>query len=116
MITGAHIILYSRDAEADRRFLGDVLGYPNVDSGGGWLIFKAPPTELAVHPTDGPASHELYLLCDDVEATVEELRAGGVECDGPVTDEGWGLLTSIVLPGGGRLGLYQPRHPTAYDL
>ena len=116
MITGAHIILYSRDAEADRGFLRDVLGYPSVDARDGWLIFKAPPTELAVHPTDGPGAHELYLLCDDVAATVEELRAKGVECDGPVTDQGWGLLTSIVLPGGGRLGLYQPRHPTAYDL
>ena len=115
MITGAHVILYSRDAEADRRFLRDVLGYQNVDAGDGWLIFKAPPTELAVHPTDGPDTQELYLLCDDVAATVAELEARGAEA-GPVGDQGWGLLSSIRLPGGGQLGLYEPRHPTAYDL
>ena len=116
MITGAHVILYSRDAEADRRFLRDTLGYPSVDAGDGWLIFKAPPTELAVHPTEGPETTELYLLCDDVEATVGDLQAKGVEIAGPVTDQGWGILSSIRLPGGGQLGLYEPRHPTAYDL
>ena len=115
MITGAHVILYSRDAEADRAFLRDVLGYPHVDAGGGWLIFKLPPAEVAVHPAEATESHELYLMCDDVHATVEQLAAKGVDC-GPVSDQGWGLLTSIGLPGGGQLGLYEPRHPRATEL
>ena len=115
MITGAHVILYSRDAEADRAFLRDILGYPHVDAGGGWLIFKLPPSEVAVHPAEASESHELYLMCDDVNATVEELAAKGIVC-GPVDDQGWGLLTSIQLPGGGQLGLYEPRHPRATEL
>lgn len=108
--------MYSRDADADRAFLRDVLGYPNVDAGGGWLIFKLPPAEVAVHPTDTAETHELYLMCDDLERTMEELRAKGVEFADPVSDQGWGLLTAITLPGGGRLGLYEPRHQTAHDL
>ncbi|MGI5288444.1 VOC family protein [Nonomuraea polychroma] len=122
MINGAHLILYSRDADADRAFLRDVLGYPNVDAGGGWLIFKLPrgrfpvPSEVAVHPTDAAETHQLYLMCDDLERTMEELRAKGVEFSDPVSDQGWGLLAAITLPGGGRLGLYEPRHETAYDL
>ncbi|WP_327590398.1 hypothetical protein OHA25_27820 [Nonomuraea sp. NBC_00507] len=116
MINGAHLIMYSRDADADRAFLRDVLGYPNVDAGGGWLIFKLPPAEVAVHPTDTAETHELYLMCDDLERTMEELRAKGVEFADPVSDQGWGLLTAITLPGGGRLGLYEPRHQTAHDL
>ena len=115
MITGAHVIVYSRDADADRAFFRDVLEYPHVDAGGGWLIFMLPPAEVAVHPVEGAASHELYLMCDDVNATVEQLAAKGVTCS-PVSDQGWGLLTSIGLPGGGELGLYEPRHPTATDL
>jgi catechol 2,3-dioxygenase-like lactoylglutathione lyase family enzyme len=115
MITGAHVILYSRDAEADRAFLRDVLGYPHVDAGGGWLIFKLPPAEVAVHPAESTESHELYLMCDDVNATIEQLATKGVDC-GPVSDQGWGLLTSIALPGGGQLGLYEPRHPKATEL
>jgi catechol 2,3-dioxygenase-like lactoylglutathione lyase family enzyme len=114
MITGAHVIVYSRDADADRAFFRDVLEYPHVDAGGGWLIFKLPPGEVAVHPAEGAESHELYLMCDDVNATVE-LKANGVTA-GPVSDEGWGLLTSIRLPGGGQLGLYEPRHPKATEL
>jgi catechol 2,3-dioxygenase-like lactoylglutathione lyase family enzyme len=114
MITGSHVILYSRDADADRAFFVDVLEYPHVDAGGGWLIFKLPPGEVAVHPADAP-SHELYLMCDDVNATVDELTGKGVSC-APVSDEGWGLLTSIRLPGGGDLGLYEPRHPKATEL
>lgn len=113
MINGAHAIVYSRDAEALRSFFRDVLELPNVDAGGGWLVFALPPAEIAVHPTDGESSHELYLMCDDVEATVARLRGRGVEFDGGVTDQGWGRLTTIRLPGGGRLGLYEPRHPTA---
>jgi hypothetical protein len=106
--------VYSRDADADRAFFRDVLEYPHVDAGGGWLIFKLPPGEVAVHPSEG-ASHELYLMCDDVNTTVEQLAAKGVSC-GPVSDQGWGLLTSIRLPGGGQLGLYEPRHPKATEL
>jgi catechol 2,3-dioxygenase-like lactoylglutathione lyase family enzyme len=114
MITGSHVIVYSRDADADRAFFQDVLKYPHVDAGGGWLIFKLPPGEVAVHPAE-TQSHELYLMCDDVNATVADLKAHGVSC-GEVSDEGWGLLTSIRLPGGGDLGLYEPRHPKATEL
>ncbi|MFF1833501.1 VOC family protein [Streptomyces sp. NPDC058231] len=114
MINGAHIIVHSQDPEADRAFFRDVLEYPHVDAGGGWLIFKLPPAEVAVHPADG-SSHELFLMCDDVTATVEELSAKGVECT-PVTDAGWGIRTGIRLPGGGELGLYEPRHEKAYEL
>lgn len=110
LISGAHAILYSRDPDADRAFLRDVLDLPHVDAGGGWLIFGLPPAEVAVHPTDGDAHHELYFICDDIEAFVAAAAARGAEC-GPVSDEGWGLLGSIALPGGGRIGVYQARHP-----
>jgi hypothetical protein len=114
MITGAHAILYSKDAEADRALLRDLLeGQPTVDAGGGWLILGLPPAEVAVHPTDGAPQHELYLMCDDVEATVADLAARGVVFEGGISDEGWGRLTTIRLPGGGALGLYEPRHPVA---
>ena len=109
MITGAHSILYSRDAEALRAFFRDVLELPAVDAGGGWLIFGLPPAELAAHPGEQSGS-ELYLMCDDLEATMAELRAKGVEL-GPVSDQGWGRVTTIALPDGGELGLYEPRHP-----
>jgi hypothetical protein len=111
MITGAHAILYTEDADALRAFFRDVLELQSVDAGGGWLIFALPPAELAAHPTDGEPRHELFLMCDDIEATVLELDARGVELAAPVSDEGYGLLTSIRLPGGGELGLYEPRHP-----
>jgi catechol 2,3-dioxygenase-like lactoylglutathione lyase family enzyme len=114
VINGAHVILSSRDAEADRAFLRDVLGFSNVDAGDGWLIFALPPSELAVHPTEGEQTYELYLLCDDLEGTVAELTGKGVETTGPVADRGWGRLTGIRLPGGGQVGLYEPRHPTAH--
>ncbi|MGB2939899.1 MAG: extradiol dioxygenase [Candidatus Dormiibacterota bacterium] len=116
MINGSHVIVYSEDAEADRAFIRDVLGYRNVDAGGGWLIFKLPPAEVAVHPSDGPERTELYLMCDDIAATMADLAAKGVEFAGPVSEERWGILTAIKLPGGGELGLYQPKHPTAYNL
>jgi catechol 2,3-dioxygenase-like lactoylglutathione lyase family enzyme len=116
VIRGAHVILYSTDADADRAFLRDVLGFPAVDAGGGWLIMQLPPGEVAVHPAQTSGTTDLYLVCDDVDATVTELGARGVEIDGPVTDQGWGLLTGIRLPGGGRVGLYEARHPTAFDL
>ena len=116
MINGAHIIIYSTDAEADRNFIRDVLGFPGVDAGAGWLIFKLPPAEIAVHPTDGPVKHEFYLMCDDIEKTLADVTARGVEISSPVSDQGWGLLALIKLPSGSDLSLYQPRHPTAYDL
>ena len=109
MITGTHSILYTTDADATRAFLRDVLGFAWIDSGDGWLIFALPPSELAAHPADAPR-HELFLLCDDVSATVEELRAKGATITAPITDQGWGLLTSIEVPGAGPIGLYQPRH------
>jgi catechol 2,3-dioxygenase-like lactoylglutathione lyase family enzyme len=114
MISGVHAVLFSPDVEGLRAFLGDVLGFPSVDAGGGWLIFALPPAELAAHPSDGGPRHELYLMCDDIEATTAELGAKGVEFNGPVTDEGFGLMTAIRLPGGGELGLYEPKHPTPH--
>jgi catechol 2,3-dioxygenase-like lactoylglutathione lyase family enzyme len=110
MITGVHAIIFSRDAEADRAFFRDVLDLPSVDAGGGWLIFALPPAELAAHPTDGQSRHELYLMCDDISATVAELRGKGVEFRGEISDEGFGLMTALRLPGGSELSLYQPRH------
>ena len=116
MIVGVHAIVFTPDADADRAFLADVLGFPAVDAGGGWWIFGLPPAELAAHPDDGGPRYELYLMCDDVHATVAELEAKGVRFAGDVSDEGWGLLTSFRLPGGAEVGLYEPRHPTALDL
>ncbi|HET6213393.1 MAG TPA: VOC family protein [Micromonosporaceae bacterium] len=116
MIDAIHLLLYSKDAAADRAFLRDTLGLSHVDDGDGWLIFKLPPAEIGVHPTDGAEHHEIHLMCTDVSATVAELTAKGVELTGPVTDQGWGLVTGVRLPGGGTLGLYQPKHATAYDL
>jgi catechol 2,3-dioxygenase-like lactoylglutathione lyase family enzyme len=112
VINGVHAIVYTRDAEADRQFFADVLGFDSVDAGGGWLIFELPPAELAAHPDETGGRAELYLMCDDVHATVEELRAKGVEIVRDVSDEGFGLFTALRLPGGGELGLYEPRHPS----
>ena len=118
MINGGHVISYSHDAEADRAFFRDVLEFPHVDAGGGWLVFKLPPAEIAVHPAamDGPESHEFYLMCDDVEATVAELTAKAVEFTQPITVAGWGRQTRFRLPGGSEVGLYEPRHARATDL
>src|SRR5690242_14662670 len=115
MINGAHAILYSTDAEADRAFLRDVLGFPHVDAGHDWLIFKLPPAEVAVHPADAEPRHELYLMCDDLAATMADLAGRGVEV-AAVSAERWGSLAVIRLPSGAELGLYEPRHPVAYDL
>ncbi|QKG23712.1 VOC family protein [Actinomadura verrucosospora] len=116
MINGAHVIIYSRDAAADRAFLRDVLGLPDVDAGDGWLIFKLPPAELAAHPTEGAPRHEFSLMCDDIHATLDDLAGRGVQVDVPVRDRGWGLLAAIRLPSGGELPIYQPRHPLAKDI
>ncbi len=110
MIFGAHVILYSEDADADRAFFADILGFPSVDAGHGWLIFAVPPAELAVHPADGPAQ-ELYLMCDDLGAEMSALEAKGVHCS-EVEEARWGSVTKVSLPGGGEVGLYQPRHPS----
>ena len=109
MIIGAHSIIYSKSPGADRDFLRDVLGLPNVDVGDGWLIFGLPPAELAVHPSDRNDVHEFYFMCADVAAFVAALEKRGIKC-GPVQDQGWGLLTQVTLPGGGKLGVYEPRH------
>jgi len=109
MIVGAHSIIYSKSADADRAFLRDVLKLPNVDVGDGWLIFGLPPAEVAVHPFTKNDLHEFYLMCDDVEAFIAEMKKRSIACS-PVRDQGWGLLTQVTLPGGGSLGIYQPRH------
>ena len=114
MISGAHVTVFSRDAEATRTFFRDVLELESVDAGGGWLIFALPPAELGIHPTDASPSHEIYLMCDDVEATIEGLRAKGVEFDRPVSDERWGRIAYLDVPGMGELGLYEPRHASPY--
>jgi predicted enzyme related to lactoylglutathione lyase len=110
VITAAHLLLMAEDPEAARAFFRDVLGWPHVDNGDGWLIFALPPAEVAVHPADGPRGHELYLMCDDLDATVGELEAKGVDVLGPATQEPWGRLVQIRVPGLGAIGLYEPRH------
>ena len=110
MITGAHAIVFSPEAVKVRAFFKDVLELPSVDAGGGWLIFALPPAELAVHPTEGDAHHELYLMCDDIQATLAELRGKGIDVAKDVTDQGWGLLAAIRLPDGSEFPIYEPRH------
>jgi catechol 2,3-dioxygenase-like lactoylglutathione lyase family enzyme len=109
MINGAHVVIYSKDADADRAFLKDVLGFRSVDVGGGWLIFALPPAEVACHPGDENNRHEIFLMCEDLKATMAELNAKGIQC-GELHEPPWGILTKIKLPGGGELGLYQPKH------
>jgi hypothetical protein len=109
MINGAHAIIYSKNAEADREFLRDVLKLPHVDAGDGWLIFGLPPSEVAVHPAEKNGDHELYLMCEDINTFVAEMNARGIVCT-EIFNRGWGLLTQITLPGGGKLGVYQPQH------
>ena len=109
MLTGAHSVIFSKNPDADRAFLKDVLALPNVDVGSGWLIFGLPPSELALHPSENNDMHELYFMCDDIESFMAEMAKHDIECE-PINDEGWGLLTRLILPGGGKLGVYQPRH------
>jgi catechol 2,3-dioxygenase-like lactoylglutathione lyase family enzyme len=112
MIFGAHVIVYSKDAEADRAFFRDVLGFKSVDAGHGWLIFALPPAEAAFHPAEENDRHELYFMCDDLKAEISALKKKGIACS-DIHNERWGSITKISLPGGGKVGLYQPKHPTA---
>jgi predicted enzyme related to lactoylglutathione lyase len=109
MIDGAHVIIYSKDAEADKAFFRNVLKFGNVDVGHGWLIFKLPPAEVAVHPSDENDLHEFFLMTDDLDLEMTRLKKASIACE-PVSTQGWGRMTRITLPGGGKLGLYQPRH------
>jgi catechol 2,3-dioxygenase-like lactoylglutathione lyase family enzyme len=123
MINGAHVLLYSPDAEADRNFFRDVLNLKSVDAGHGWLIFALPPAEVAAHPAEGSnrkdahamLGAELYFMCDDLQATIKMLKGKNVTC-APVSEERWGTKTTLRLPSGGEVGLYQPKHPVAYNL
>ena len=115
MIFGAHLIVFSKDATADRAFFREVLGFSSVDAGHGWLIFELPPAEVAVHPDEGSNRHELYFMSDDLKTEVSALRKKGVQCS-DVQEARWGSITKILLPGGGEVGVYQPKHPTALAL
>jgi hypothetical protein len=116
MVNGSHVIFHAKDADSVRGFLKDVLELDSVDAGHGWLIFALPPAEVAIHPTDGKPGYQLYLMCDNIHDTVKELQAKGAEFSNPVKEERWGSVTAIKLPGGGEMGLYEPRHPTALKL
>jgi hypothetical protein len=113
MITGVHSIIYNQQADKLRVFFRDVLAFPFVDAGHDWLIFALPPSELAIHPARQEGSHELYLMCDDLDATLAQLQAKGVEIEGEISEQSWGRLAAIKIPGGDILRLYEPRHPTA---
>jgi predicted enzyme related to lactoylglutathione lyase len=115
VISGVHAIVFSQEAERVRAFFADTLGLSSVDTGGGWLIFALPPAELAVHPAEAP-SHQLYLMCDDIRATLADLASRGVDVSSEVSDQGWGLLSAIKLPDGTEFGIYEPRHPSPLPL
>ena len=115
MITGMHVVIHTCDAEADRAFFRDVVGLISVDAGGGWLIFAAPPSEVACHPATSNDRHELYLMCDNLQAEMGALSAKGVECSQAV-EARWGSITKIRLPGGGEIGLYEPKHPRPVNI
>jgi hypothetical protein len=116
MIIGIHALVYSKHADAVRAFLRDILELPSVDAGGGWPIYALPPAEIAVHPSDAPDKHELYLICDDLDSTVATLAAKGVSVSTPIKEERWGRVTSIKIADGSLLGIYQPKHPTALHM
>ena len=115
MISGAHVIIHTKNADADRAFFRDVLGFMSVDAGHGWVIFALPPGEAAFHPSDKNGPHELYFMCDNLTSEMAALAKRGVTCSA-VHEERWGSMTHIQLPGGGEIGLYQPKHPTALHL
>jgi catechol 2,3-dioxygenase-like lactoylglutathione lyase family enzyme len=110
VIAGAHTIIYADEPEKAREFCRDVLGFRSVDAGDGWLIFALPPGEMAVHPDDGPSHHELFLMCHDIKRTVKDLEAKGVEFVTPISEQRWGLMARLKIPGAGEIGLYEPRH------
>jgi catechol 2,3-dioxygenase-like lactoylglutathione lyase family enzyme len=112
MIYGAHVIVYSKDAPADRAFFRDILGFASVDAGHDWLIFALPPAEAAFHPSEDNGRHELYFMCDDLKAEISALKEKGVACS-DIQEARWGSITKMTLPGGGQIGLYQPKHPMA---
>jgi glyoxalase/bleomycin resistance protein/dioxygenase superfamily protein len=112
-IIGMHALIYSKQVEELRRVFKDALGWPSVDAGHGWLIFAAPPTELAVHPAEDEEHHELYLMCDDIKGTLADLSAAGVEIVQGPTEAGWGVVATIAMPSGAELSIYEPRHPVA---
>jgi catechol 2,3-dioxygenase-like lactoylglutathione lyase family enzyme len=112
VITGIHAVVFSPEAEKVRAFFADTLGMPSADAGAGWLIFALPPAELAVHPSSGDSQHQLYLMCDDIHATLAELSGKGAEIAQEVRDQGWGLLAAVRLPDGSEFPIYQPRHPS----
>ena len=114
-IVGTHLLIYTPEAEAARSVLADVFGFENVDTGDGWLIFRLPPAELGVHPSEGSAGHSISLMCDDIRSTVAELGAKGLTFRGPPVDTGWGVATTAVLPGGVEVMIYEPRHRLAID-
>jgi catechol 2,3-dioxygenase-like lactoylglutathione lyase family enzyme len=118
VIIASHSIIYAEDPEQASAFFRDILDFPFVDAHGGWLIFKLPPAELGIHPTapESSGKHELYLMCDDIIRTVEELESKGVEFTSPIEDQGFGKMARLRIPGAGEMGLYQPKHPTGYDL
>jgi catechol 2,3-dioxygenase-like lactoylglutathione lyase family enzyme len=115
MISGAHIIIYTKDSEADRKFFKNVLGFKHVDSGGGWLIFALPPSELACHPHNKNNIHELYFMCKNIKSVIKKLKSKKIKCS-EIHPEPWGLLSMITLPGGGKVGLYQPKHKMAVKM
>jgi catechol 2,3-dioxygenase-like lactoylglutathione lyase family enzyme len=115
MISGAHVVVYSKDANADRAFFREVLGFKSVDAGHGWLIFALPPAQAAIHPSEENGPHELYFICEDLQAEIAALAKKNVECS-QVEETRWGSITKLRLPGGGQIGLYQPKHPTALGL
>lgn len=115
MINGAHIVIYTKDSEADRAFFRDVLKFPCVDAGHGWLIFAMPPLEAAFHDSEHNDRHELFLMCDDIAATLKDLKSKNVKVS-DVTEQRWGMLATFTLPGGGKIGLYQPKHPSPSEL
>jgi predicted enzyme related to lactoylglutathione lyase len=116
MITGVHALIYTKQPDAVRAFFNDVVGSPHVDAGRGWLIFALPPAELGIHPAEDDESHELYLMCDDIDRTLADLATKGVKAAGEISDQGWGRVTSITIADGVTIGLYEPRHPTALHL
>ena len=114
MLTGAHIVVYSKNADADRAFFKDILGFRSVDAGHGWLIFAVPAAEVAFHPDDENNKHEMYFVCDDIKAQVAVLKRKGVQV-GEISEQRWGMLTTISLPGGGVIRLYEPKHPLTFE-